>query len=49
MVGGLFKEINIAHWLVVEVLELIGMFSSNNATNKVQTSVDHKCIYYLTS
>jgi len=49
MVGGLVKEINSAQWLAVKVLGLMGMISSHNATNKVQTFVDHKYIYYLTS
>jgi hypothetical protein len=49
MVGGLVKEINSAQWLVVKVLGLLGMISSHNAINKVQTFVDQKYIYYLTS
>jgi hypothetical protein len=36
MVDDLVKEINSALWLVVKVLGLIGMISSNNATNKVK-------------
>jgi len=49
MVGGLVKEISSAQWLVLKVLGLMGMISSHNATSKVQTFVDHKYIYYLTS
>jgi len=49
MASGLVKEINSAKWLVVKILGLMGMISSHNATNKVQTFVDHKYMCYLTS
>jgi len=49
MVGGLVKETDSAQWLVVKVVGLMGLISSHNATSKVETFVDHKYIYYLTS
>jgi hypothetical protein len=49
MVGGLVKEINSAQWLVVKVLGLMGVISSPNASNKVQTFVNYKYMYYLNS
>jgi hypothetical protein len=49
MVGGLVKDMNRAQWLVVKVVGLLGMISSHNATNMVQTFVNHKYIHYLTS
>jgi len=35
--------------VVVKIVGLMGLISSDNATNKVQTFVDHNYIYYLTS